>query len=63
MAFAEEFGKNAATVLALLRYLPESLKDLPIHIPMDNPFTSFQLLSKLKDIYIMKLQVQYAKTI
>ena len=32
MALAEKFGKNAATVLALLPYLPENLKDLAIHI-------------------------------
>ena len=32
VALAEEFGKNAATVLALLRFLPESLKDLAFHI-------------------------------
>ena len=50
VALAEEFGKNAATVLALLRYLPENLKNLPFHISMDNWFTSFQLFSKLKEI-------------
>ena len=50
VALAEEFGKNAATVLALLRYLPENLKDLAFHISMDNRFTSFPLFSKLKEI-------------
>ena len=41
MALAEKFGKNAGSVLALLRYQPESLKDLAFHILMDNRFTSF----------------------
>ena len=41
MALAEKFGKNAGSVLALLRYQPESLKDLPFHILMDIRFTSF----------------------
>jgi len=50
VALAEEFGKNAATVLALLRFLPEDMKDLPFHISMDNRFTSFQLFEKLKQI-------------
>ena len=44
VALAEEFGKNAATVLALLCFLPESLKDLAFHISMDNRFTTFQFI-------------------
>ena len=50
MALAEKFDKNAGSVLALLRFQPESLKDLPFHILMDIRFTSFQLFSKLKEI-------------
>ena len=42
MALAEEFGKNAATVLALLCFLPESLNDLAFPISVDNRFTAFQ---------------------
>ena len=44
------FDKNAATVLALLLFLPETLKDLAFHISMDYRFTSFQLFSKLREI-------------
>ena len=44
VALTEKFGKNAATVLALLCFLPESLKDLAFHILMDNRFTSFQFI-------------------
>ena len=62
MALAEEFGKNAATVLALLCFLPESLKDLAFVISMDNRFhPSNLLLSKLKEIGY-EVTGKYAKT-
>ena len=47
---AEQFEKNAATVLTLLQHLPDEMKDLPFHISMDNRFTSFPLFTKLKEI-------------
>ena len=42
VALAEKFGKNAATVLALLCFLPESLKYLAFHLSTNNRFTAFQ---------------------
>ena len=36
VALAEKFDKNAATVLALLCFVPESLKVLAFYISLDN---------------------------
>ena len=64
VALAEDFGKNAATVLALLCFLPESLKDLAFHIQYQwiiGLRPSNLLFSKLKEIGY-EATGKYAKT-
>ena len=61
MALAEEFGKNAATVLALLCFLSESLKDLAFVISMDNQFVLPNYCFRSSKKLDMKLQVNTQK--